>query len=55
MKYRKFIKGGSTSKRLKSEIVIVHKNEFVLPRGVPPTKNQVREVKRRGGLYKKSF
>lgn len=56
IKHRKYIKGGYTFRKpkIRSENVIVHRNEFVLPRGVPPTHGQINAVKRRGGLWQKN-
>jgi len=52
---KKYVKGGYTfRRRLRSEKVIVHRNEFVLPRGVKPTVGQINQVKLRGGLWQKN-
>jgi len=53
---KKYVRGGYTFKKrghLVSEKVVVHRNEFVLPRGVAPTRGQINQVKRRGGLWRK--
>lgn len=41
-----FKKGGRVRKTGKA---LVHKGEFILPKGVPPTKNQIKKVRKRGG------
>lgn len=53
---KKYVKGGYTIRKRKlwAEKVIVHRNEFVLPRGVKPTIGQINEVKARGGLWRKN-
>lgn len=41
-----FKKGGRVKKNTKA---MLHKGEYVLPRGVKPTKKQIKAVKKRGG------
>ena len=41
-----FKKGGRVRKTGKA---LLHKGEFVLPKGVPATKTQVKKVRKRGG------
>lgn len=42
-----FKKGGRVKR--KTQKALLHQGEFVLPKGVKPTKKQVRSVKKRGG------
>lgn len=41
-----FKKGGRVKRTGKA---LVHKGEFILPKGVPPTKTQIKKVRKRGG------
>lgn len=41
-----FKKGGRIKKNM---IIRAHKGEFILPKGVPPTKSQIKKVRKRGG------
>lgn len=41
-----FKKGGRIKKTMP---ILAHKGEFVLPKGVKPTKAQIKKVKKRGG------
>ena len=41
-----FKKGGRVRRNGK---IIAHKGEFILPRGVKPTKKQIQKVRKRGG------
>jgi hypothetical protein len=41
-----FRKGGRIKRTGKATL---HKGEFILPKGVPPTKSQIKKVRKRGG------
>lgn len=41
-----FKKGGRVKRTVKA---LVHKGEFILPKGIPPTKSQIKKVRKRGG------
>lgn len=41
-----FKKGGRIKRTGKA---VLHKGEFILPKGVPPTKSQIKKVRKRGG------
>tara|TARA_R110002126_G_scaffold78877_2_gene196182 strand:+ start:420 stop:698 length:279 start_codon:yes stop_codon:yes gene_type:complete len=45
-KYIPFKKGGRVRKNTRA---LLHKGEYVLPKGVPPTKKQIMAVKKKGG------
>jgi hypothetical protein len=42
-----FKKGGRVKRTGKA---LVHKGEFILPKGVSPTKSQIKKVRKRGGI-----
>lgn len=44
--YLPFKKGGRVKRNM---IIRAHKGEFILPKGVKPTKAQIKKVKKRGG------
>lgn len=44
--YLPFKKGGRVKKNM---IIRAHKGEFILPKGVKPTKTQIKKVRKRGG------